>query len=46
MMITYLNCTVLTVEPVYKGHPWDKQKWLLYRGGFITQSGYVHIFEQ
>ena len=26
-----------TVEPVYKSHPWDTTKWLLYRGGLLIK---------
>ena len=36
-----INNTSYTVEPVYNGHPWDQQKWLLYyRGDLIIQSGF------
>ena len=32
-----------TVKPVYNGDPWDQQKWLLYRGDLIIQSGFYAI---
>ncbi len=33
-----------TVEPVYNGHPWDLQKWLICRGDLIIQSGVYVIY--
>ena len=27
-----------TVEPVYNGHPWDFEKWLLNTGGLLIQD--------
>ena len=29
--------SVYTVKPLYSGHPWDVENWLLYKGGLIIQ---------
>ena len=37
---TPIGVYTVAVEPVYNGHTWDLQKWLLYSGDLIIQSGF------
>ena len=44
MTLWLVNVHVLQWYPC-NGHPWDLQKWLLYSGDLIIQSGYYVIAE-
>ncbi len=37
------NVDMCTVKPVCNGHPWDQQKWLLYRGDLLYSQVSIQL---